>query len=128
LGLLVFALLVHPNYSAGRDVHLFGSYFVVVQPAFLWVAGVLQGVFAGVYLAFPALTRGSYRETLGRLHFLLNAVATAMIAAAPFLASKVLPPNNSPDLEEFIAAGPVFLLVGQVPFFLLFGRDKVKSV
>lgn len=129
LALLISASLLRVTQSTGLDIYLFDTYFAVLHPQFLLVAGILQGIFAVIYFAFPTLTRDAFRETLGRLHFWLTAIAMAFIFSTPYVASRIILEGSWRNVgEEFLAAGPVFLLVGQVPFFLLFGRDKVKSI
>jgi heme/copper-type cytochrome/quinol oxidase subunit 1 len=105
----------------------FRAYFVVVHAPLLWGSAILQAIFAVVYLTFPRLTHGSFRQTLGRLHFWLTGMATALIVSAPFLVSK-MQFERSADIEEFVAAGPVFLLMGQLPFLLLFAKSKGKAL
>jgi heme/copper-type cytochrome/quinol oxidase subunit 1 len=109
------------------NIPVLNTYFVVIHVPLLWVAVLLQAIFAAIYFALPSLTHGSWKQTLSRLHFWLTCGAAAIIAVTPIVVHRAVPSNGWREIpDDLMASGMIFLLAGQVPFFLLFTKDKVK--
>jgi cytochrome c oxidase subunit 1 len=68
------------NGSAGMDIYLHDSYFVVAHFHYTLIPIVFFGGMAGVYFWFPKATGRMMNETIGKIHFWGSAIGFNMFA------------------------------------------------
>jgi cytochrome c oxidase subunit 1 len=68
------------NGSAGMDIYLHDSYFVVAHFHYTLIPIVFFGGLAGLYFWFPKATGRMMNETIGKIHFWATAIGFNMFA------------------------------------------------
>ncbi len=64
--------------SVPLDIHVNNTYFVVGHFHYVIYGTIVLGIYAGLYHWFPKITGRLYYEGLGKLHFVLTFVGTAL--------------------------------------------------
>ncbi len=110
--------------SVPANLQLHGSTFVTGHSHLALFGGVMSGLFAGIYYAFPTLTGRDYDENLGKLHFLAHAGGVHLAFLPMLLIGLLGAPRRvyaiSPDLELFqlASSGGALILAGASLLFL----------
>jgi cytochrome c oxidase subunit 1 len=114
------------------DWQLHDSYFVVGHFHFTLVAGLVFGLFAGMYYWFPKVTGRMYNETLGKWHFWLFTIGVELtFVPMHFLGFLGMPrriytyaPDRGWDFWNLLASSG---LLFQLPAILIFVWNVVYS-
>lgn len=64
--------------SVPIDIHVNNTYFVVGHFHYVVYGTIVMGIYAGIYHWFPKITGRLYYEGLGKLHFVLTFLGTAL--------------------------------------------------
>ncbi|MEE3083367.1 MAG: cbb3-type cytochrome c oxidase subunit I [Candidatus Thermoplasmatota archaeon] len=65
--------------SIAMDLHLHETYFVVAHFHYVFVGGIVFGIYSGIYYWFPKATGRMLDERLGILHFITGFISYNMI-------------------------------------------------
>jgi cytochrome c oxidase subunit 1 len=65
--------------SVPIDLHVHNTYFVVGHFHYVLYGAIVMGIFGAIYHWFPKMTGRMYYEGLGKLHFALTYIGTALI-------------------------------------------------
>jgi cytochrome c oxidase subunit 1 len=111
--------------SVPIDIHVNNTYFVVGHFHYVLYGAIVMGIYAGIYHWFPKMTGRMYYEGLGKLHFALTYLGTALTFLPMHPAGLMGMPRRvaSYDLEfaywNVIASLGGFLLgLSTLPFIL----------
>src|SRR5690606_10759605 len=106
------------------DIQVTDTYFVVAHIHYVFVAGSLMTIFAGVYHWFPKITGRMYNETLGKWHFWLMFIGlNATFMPMHWLGTQGMPrrvaayDERFADLNLFISAASGLMGVAILIFF-----------
>jgi cytochrome c oxidase subunit 1 len=107
------------------DIHVGNTYFVVGHFHYVIFCTITLGIFAGVYHWFPKFTGRMYYESLGKLHFWLTFIGSALNFLPMHWAGLMGMPRRvasyDPEfaLANVLASLGAFLLgVAMIPFLL----------
>ncbi len=118
--------------SAGLDIYLHGTYFVVAHFHYTLMPLAIFGGFAGVYFWFPKMFGRMMNETLGKLHFLFTFLCFNCVFIPLFLVGVAGNPRRIYETSAYDYLKPVQplhviatiatigLLIGQLPFIVNF--------
>lgn len=65
--------------AVAMDLHLHETYFVVAHFHYVFVGGIVFGIYAGIYYWFPKATGRMLNEKIGVLHFMTGFITYNMI-------------------------------------------------
>jgi cytochrome c oxidase subunit 1 len=125
--------------SAGLDIYLHGTYFVVAHFHYTLMPLVFFGGFAGLYYWFPKMFGRMMNETLGKIHFLFTFICFNCVFIPLFLAGVAGNPRRIYEMSSYDFLKPaqhlhviatiatLGLLAGQVPFIVNFFASLFKG-
>jgi cytochrome c oxidase subunit 1 len=125
--------------SAGLDVYLHGTYFVVAHFHYTLMPLAIFGGFAGLYFWFPKMFGRMMNETLGRIHFLATFICFNCVFIPLFLAGVAGNPRRIYEMSSYDFLKPaqplhviatiatLGLLAGQIPFIINFFMSLVRG-
>ncbi len=127
--------------SIPANLQLHDSYFVLGHSHFALFGGVMSGLFAGIYYAFPMITGRGYDERLGKLHFLAHFGGVHMAFLPMFILGLLGTPRRvfdfDPDGQLFqlastggalMLAGAAFLFLYNLYFAWRSGKSTVREL
>jgi len=125
--------------SAGLDVYLHGTYFVVAHFHYTLMPLAFFGGFAGVYFWFPKMFGRMMNETLGKIHFLFTFICFNCVFIPLFLTGVAGNPRRIYEMSSYdylkgvqglhviATIATLGLLAGQLPFIFNFFMSMVRG-
>jgi len=125
--------------SAGLDIYLHGTYFVVAHFHYTLMPLAIFGGFAGVYYWFPKMFGRMMNETLGKIHFLFTFVCFNCVFIPLFLTGVAGNPRRIYEtsaydylkgvqpLHVIATIATLGLLIGQLPFVVNFFLSMARG-